>query len=70
MFITTEGGGGPTTAPTPDQSLSRLLHTPSGDGGRTHCWWMMMGEGWRGAAGWLLKIGEVEEGGKNVAAEK
>lgn len=27
MFITTGGGGGPTTASTPDQSLSRLLYT-------------------------------------------
>ena len=34
MFITTEGGGGPATASTPDQSLSRLLYTPrNGDGG-------------------------------------
>lgn len=34
MFITTEGGGGPTTASAPDQSLSRLLHAPKDEGWR------------------------------------
>lgn len=34
MFITTEGGGGPTTASTPDQSLSRLLYALKNDGWR------------------------------------
>lgn len=44
MFITTEGGGGPTTASMPDQSLSRLLCTlEDEDGGRIHCWRMMIG---------------------------
>lgn len=44
MFITTEGGGGPTTASTPDQSLSRLLcATKSGYARRMHCWRMMIG---------------------------
>lgn len=44
MFITTEGGGGPTTASMPDQSLSRLHYTlKNGDGGRMHRWRMMIG---------------------------
>lgn len=44
MFITTGGGGGPTTASTPDQSLSRLLYTlKNRDRGRMHRWMMMIG---------------------------